>query len=152
MGRPASSGGWCKRHPKHRQSTGVCPFCLREKLSHLIPRSSNLAPYLSSSSSTSLSSYSSDSDLSYASSPPRRAKAGSKLTKSQSLIIFAIRGRKEDKVKERKGKGKEKVKKKKERFWTKLLNGKKKKEGGGGGGGELLHSQTFKENPTAKWI
>ncbi|THU52647.1 hypothetical protein C4D60_Mb10t06140 [Musa balbisiana] len=72
MGRPAKDEIRCKRHPKHRQSVGVCPFCLRERLSHLThPSSSSSAVYLSSSSASSSPYSTSDSDLSsYASTPP----------------------------------------------------------------------------------
>ncbi|GLU16145.1 hypothetical protein SLE2022_325940 [Rubroshorea leprosula] len=34
----------CKKHPKHRQSPGVCSLCLREKLSHLSTSSSRRRP------------------------------------------------------------------------------------------------------------
>ncbi|GMH17373.1 hypothetical protein Nepgr_019214 [Nepenthes gracilis] len=52
----------CKRHPKHRQSPGVCSLCLTEKLSKLSAAGSvRLSSYHpSSSSSSSLSSSSSD--------------------------------------------------------------------------------------------
>ncbi|KAJ8479969.1 hypothetical protein OPV22_023696 [Ensete ventricosum] len=73
MGRPAKEESRCKRHPKHRQSVGVCPFCLRERLSHLThsSSSSSSAAYLSSSSASSSAYSTSDSDLSsYASTPP----------------------------------------------------------------------------------
>ncbi|KAF8404651.1 hypothetical protein HHK36_009539 [Tetracentron sinense] len=59
----------CKKHPKHRQSAGVCSFCLRERLSQLSSSqnsttmasswSSSLYSSASSSSSSSCSSYSS---------------------------------------------------------------------------------------------
>ncbi|WOK92189.1 hypothetical protein Cni_G00880 [Canna indica] len=167
MGRPGTDhAGCCRRHPKHRMSVGVCPCCLRERLSHLSHHSS--ASYLSSSASS--SPYTSDSDLSSsASSPPRHhdvkrarvsfllrrestaaAAGGAGLTKSRSMILEVVRGdQKEDKEAEL-GKGKEK-KKKKEKFWSKLLSGSKrwpKKEGAGA----LMHSQTFKEKPSAKWV
>lgn len=162
MGRPAADGGRCKRHPNHRQSTGICPFCLREKLAHLPHSASSAtsAAYFSSTSSASSSPHS-DSDLSsYAPSP--RARAGSRLTKSRSLM-FAVRGRrqKEDKKVSQAGKEKEeKVKKKKERFWSKLLSGSNRKQKeeeaavvvGGDGCGRLKHSQTVKEKTSARWI
>ncbi|GAB4844995.1 hypothetical protein Ancab_038388 [Ancistrocladus abbreviatus] len=54
----------CKKHPKHRQSPGVCSVCLTEKLSKLPATSSNIpatAPRLPSCPSSSSSSlYSSD--------------------------------------------------------------------------------------------
>lgn len=163
MGRPAAEGGRCKRHPKHRQSVGVCPFCLREKLcQHLSQTStSSFATEGLSSSSCSSSLYSDDEDgsddvSSSVSSPPRfhdmkRARVVTgRLTKSRSLM-FAVRGRRR-KEEEEKKKDKE-LKVTKEKFWSKLFGGsskKKKKEDLGGG--SLLHSQTFKEKPSAKWI
>ncbi|KAE8656101.1 Detected protein of unknown function [Hibiscus syriacus] len=50
----------CKRHPKHKQSPGVCSLCLAQKLTQLSTHSSTLASS-SSSSSSSLSSYCSSS-------------------------------------------------------------------------------------------
>lgn len=32
-----ADGARCRRHPRHRQGAGVCPFCLQERLSHLSP-------------------------------------------------------------------------------------------------------------------
>ncbi|CAH8254468.1 unnamed protein product [Arabidopsis lyrata] len=58
---------FCKKHPKHRQSPGVCSLCLNERLSLFIKAASSRRPrsrqILCSSSSTtsSLSSYGSSS-------------------------------------------------------------------------------------------
>lgn len=63
-----NKGGQCKKHPKHRQSPGVCSLCVSEKLTRISATSSNntskaRAYYCSSSS------LSSSEDDSYASSP-----------------------------------------------------------------------------------
>ncbi|URE47104.1 hypothetical protein MUK42_25135 [Musa troglodytarum] len=177
MGRPAKDESRCKRHPKHRQSIGVCPFCLRERLSHLThsssSSSSSSAAYLSSSSASSSPYSTSDSDLSsYASTPPhhcdvKRPKGwllpkprvparGGKLTKSLSLV-FVVRSHEEDEKEQKiladhKGKEKEKTKKKKSRFWSKLLSGSNGSPKKRMAGGALLHSHTFKEKPSPKLV
>jgi hypothetical protein len=52
----------CRRHPRHRHSAGVCPFCLRDRLSRLSAAAAraeaNAAPISSSSGSSSPCSYS----------------------------------------------------------------------------------------------
>uniref|UniRef100_A0A1D1YZ96 Piezo-type mechanosensitive ion channel component 2 n=1 Tax=Anthurium amnicola TaxID=1678845 RepID=A0A1D1YZ96_9ARAE len=69
--------GRCRRHPKHRQSKGVCPSCLRERLSQISTSSTNTSSSLSSPTS----SYDSiSSSSSYLGSPstglrPRGARA-----------------------------------------------------------------------------
>ncbi|KAB2093242.1 hypothetical protein E1A91_A02G086900v1 [Gossypium mustelinum] len=66
----------CKKHPKHRQSPGVCSLCLREKLLQLSASSSSgsttTITTIASSCSSSLSSYSSSSSASSYSSPMHR--------------------------------------------------------------------------------
>ncbi|XP_010496596.1 PREDICTED: uncharacterized protein LOC104773647 [Camelina sativa] len=57
---------FCKKHPKHRQSPGVCSLCLNERLSLFIKAASSRRPrsrqvLCSSSTSSSLSSYCSSS-------------------------------------------------------------------------------------------
>ncbi|XP_027339484.1 protein AF-9-like [Abrus precatorius] len=89
--------GRCKKHPKHRQSPGVCSLCLNDKLSQLSSSSSSSSSSrkttsTSSSSSSSLSSYYSSSASSCASPThdpfpfPNEAKSGS------SASIFLLRG------------------------------------------------------------
>ncbi|MQM15454.1 hypothetical protein Taro_048400 [Colocasia esculenta] len=51
--------GRCRKHPKHRQSKGVCPSCLREKLSQLSASSSTHNSAIFSSPGTSYDSASS---------------------------------------------------------------------------------------------
>ncbi|XP_022752916.1 uncharacterized protein LOC111301482 [Durio zibethinus] len=65
----------CKRHPKHRQSPGVCSLCLGEKLSQLSANSSRRCTTITvassnCSSSSSLSSYYSSASSSSSSSSP----------------------------------------------------------------------------------
>ncbi|XP_010461292.1 PREDICTED: uncharacterized protein LOC104742030 [Camelina sativa] len=57
---------FCRKHPKHRQSPGVCSLCLNERLSLFIKAASSRRPrsrqiLCSSSTSSSLSSYCSSS-------------------------------------------------------------------------------------------
>ncbi|XP_010939700.1 uncharacterized protein [Elaeis guineensis] len=160
MGRPRMEEARCKRHPKHQQSKGVCPFCLRERLSGLLAGSSSGA--YSSSSSVSSSPYSSDSDLSSSAiTPPylhdlKRARLSllfkarttdgrrlvgisEPLTKSRSLASALLGNRrKEDKKEKEKGTDK----KKERRFWSKLFGGLWRSREVGG---VSLHSRTFKE-------
>ncbi|XP_022772292.1 uncharacterized protein LOC111314936 [Durio zibethinus] len=85
----------CKRHPKHRQSPGVCSLCLTEKLSQLSANSSSRCTTAtkvaySCSSSSSLSSYYSSSSSSSYSSPMHcyRFTTEGKGT-SFSLLLFS---------------------------------------------------------------
>ncbi|XP_042396825.1 uncharacterized protein LOC121986969 [Zingiber officinale] len=157
MGKAAAAdGGRCRRHPEHRQSVGVCPFCLTEKLQrHLSHRSSTATSSCAVAGALSFysSAYSSDDDsddasssVSYEDAANRpRGSGGRQLMKSWSLA-FVARGRRKERVKkEEKGK--------KERFWRKLFSSsivrkKKKKEERF----DLMHSQTYKEKSSAKWI
>ncbi|KAK8505172.1 hypothetical protein V6N13_026040 [Hibiscus sabdariffa] len=74
-GRRSKPNEGCKRHPKHKQSPGVCSLCLAEKLSQISAHSSTLAYSFSSRSSLSSSSSSSSSSCS---SSPFRPHAGGK--------------------------------------------------------------------------
>ncbi|KAF5818576.1 putative protein OCTOPUS [Helianthus annuus] len=51
--RQRSSVTICKKHPKHRQSPGICSLCLRERLSKISSSSSSAVTNASSSSSSS---------------------------------------------------------------------------------------------------
>ncbi|KAL9396323.1 hypothetical protein Peur_010576 [Populus x canadensis] len=149
MGR-SKPDGKCKKHPKHKQSPGVCSVCLSEKLSQLSTSASNSRSSstntMDCSSSSSLSSYySSSSSCSY-SSPmhrfqyPPQGKGYSLpsffngksifLTKSRSLALVSIRGNKDcHEIKKKGG------------LWSKLLRRPKdmKVEEG------LVHSRTMRE-------
>ncbi|XXG86464.1 hypothetical protein AAC387_Pa11g1356 [Persea americana] len=131
--------GRCKKHPKHRQSPGVCSLCLRERLSQLSSSSSS-----SSNTKFSVSCSSSHSSLSSlsrsgSSSPPYFSSVLASATKglfgrSRSMSVFARHG--EGVVVE--------DKKKKGQFWSKLLrpgHRRRKEE-------DFLHSKTMKEVPT----
>lgn len=135
--------GRCNKHPKHRQSPGVCSFCLRERLSHLSSSSSSSTnTRLSVSCSSSVSSHSSFSASLMSSSPPHLSSVLASATKglfgrSRSMTVVARHG--EGVVVENK--------KKKGRFWSKLLRprNRRRKED------DLLHSKTMKEVPTTFW-
>ncbi|OMP01296.1 hypothetical protein COLO4_12009 [Corchorus olitorius] len=154
--------GICRRHPKHRQSPGVCSLCLGEKLSQLsahsnYSRSSTTTGASSdcSSSASSFSSYYSSSDASY-SSPMHRYRFATEgksssfsllllsgknmLTKSRS-VAFAPRMRSKDGADDHI----HHKKNKKDGFLSKLLHPKgsnKRKEEEPSG---LAHSRTMRE-------
>ncbi|RLN11974.1 hypothetical protein C2845_PM09G09220 [Panicum miliaceum] len=70
----------CRRHPKHRHAAGVCPFCLRDRLSRLSAAAAasgaNASPP-SSSASSPCSSWEETVALSSAQAPrPRRGSLG----------------------------------------------------------------------------
>ena len=90
-GSGSSHSSRCRKHPKHKQSPGVCSLCLREKLSNLtitkpIMAAATAAASLSSSSLSSLSSYYSSSFPSSSASPyfPRTKSSISSLFKRRS--------------------------------------------------------------------
>ncbi|XP_073110247.1 uncharacterized protein [Elaeis guineensis] len=164
MGR-SEMDGRCKRHPEHRQSKGVCPFCLREKLSHISATSSTTTTNASSTSS-----YSSDSNLSSSiNSPPHRdakttrlflllkrnTSRSKPLRKSRSLAFVMRENKEEDKRKQKEEGRKEKDKKKKRRrkkkgsFWSQLMIGSDRRKKVDG---SLSHSKTTKEKSSAKWV
>ncbi|XWS23928.1 hypothetical protein CRYUN_Cryun28dG0057700 [Craigia yunnanensis] len=145
----------CKRHPKHKQSPGVCSLCLGEKLSRLSAHSSsrrcNITTTIASSNSSSSSSLS--SYYSSSSSPTHRYRFTTEgkgtsfslllfsgknmLTKSRS-VAFASRTRSKE--------GDDK--KKKSGFLSNLLhsrNNKRKEEATG-----LVHSRTMREILTSR--
>ncbi|XP_039114806.1 uncharacterized protein LOC120250097 [Dioscorea cayenensis subsp. rotundata] len=139
--------GRCKRHPKHKQAKGVCPYCLRERLSHLSASSSSSNTTLTSSSSSSAYSSDDDSELSsYAPSPPwkdlRRLRP---MGKSLSMA-FETRGHEERSKEDMK----KKKKKKKGGFWSKLLVGNSKRKEAAGAA--LFHSKTMKERSSMAMI
>ncbi|XP_039127650.1 uncharacterized protein LOC120263737 [Dioscorea cayenensis subsp. rotundata] len=136
----------CKRHPEHKQTKGVCPNCLRERLDQL-SASSSLDACSTSSSSSSMSSSVSES-------PKRQQET---LRKSRSLASVIGEEVKEELREKRKSemkmmKNKEK-KKKKERFWAKLISGGKRRDGHEDGDVSLKHSKTLKEKSSSSfWL
>ncbi|XP_009390278.2 uncharacterized protein LOC103976699 [Musa acuminata AAA Group] len=154
MGR-SEIDGRCRRHPEHRQSRGVCPFCLRDRLSQL-SASSSATTTLSSAAATS----SPDTNLSSAAaSPPSQVhnkglrlllKPGP-LKKSRSLAFVIGRLRDEDKGKKKEEGKKEKDKKKRKKggsFWSKMVLGSDRRKEVDG---DMLHSRTMKEKIATKW-
>ncbi|WOK97643.1 hypothetical protein Cni_G06351 [Canna indica] len=146
--------GRCRKHPEHRQSKGVCPFCLRDRLSQL-SASSSATTTLANSSATSAS-----SNLSSAATSPRGhaphntsrlLKPGGALKKSRSLA-FVI-GRPKDKKKAEEEE--KKRRKKKGGFWSKLVMGserrKEAEEEEEEEDSDVLRSRTMKEKTSAKW-
>ncbi|XP_039055494.1 uncharacterized protein LOC120198194 [Hibiscus syriacus] len=83
-GRRSKPSEGCERHPKHKQSPGVCSLCLAQKLSQLSTHSSTLA-YASSSSSVSSYCYSSSSSSPFR--PPRFTAHGK--GSSFSFLLFS---------------------------------------------------------------
>ncbi|CAN6290401.1 unnamed protein product [Urochloa humidicola] len=172
----------CKRHPEHRMSKGVCPYCLRDRLAHLSASSSATTTTRASSSSATTSPYSSGG-----SSPPPHPHHAAALSAdvssvhvlrgaasegasfvnvaafSQPLMPTAVRkqqhaaGRQQE---EAKGNNKGEVKKKKSgkkkkigRFLSRLVGADKRRQAGDGDrGGELFHSRTMKEKTASKWV
>lgn len=158
MGRPEKEGS-CKKHPFHKHSSGVCPFCLRDRLANFSSSSSSSTNNAASSiDSSSDYSFSYDSEISSLNASPPHEDLNDKnilklfksgrmemLRKNKSVTFYkeGERGKEED-DKKKKNKGK------KGRFWTKLMMGgerrRKQMEAG------LSHSKTMKEKSSYKWI
>ncbi|KAI6689290.1 hypothetical protein NL676_026118 [Syzygium grande] len=157
----------CRKHPKHRQSTGVCSLCLTKKLSRLSSgsylrgsaganRRYSCSTSPSSSSSLSSSCHSSSGSSSCASpvvrhrhgrfahearSGPVSMLFGGKgvLKKSRSAAFAPKTGPGGDRAKGERSKG---------GFWSKLIPARRKRNDGAEGGGDLMrlkHSSTLRE-------
>ncbi|KAG8073781.1 hypothetical protein GUJ93_ZPchr0006g42631 [Zizania palustris] len=165
----------CKRHPEHRLSKGVCPYCLRDRLAHLSASSSATNTTRASSSATTSPSYSSG-----AGSPIRHAALSADVSSvhvvdgvstfvnvaafSQPLMTSSVNrkpaaGQEEPSREAAKGK-KEEAKRKKSssskkkkigRFLSRLVGAEKRPQTGDGDGGELFHSKTMKEKTSHRW-
>ncbi|KAI4307428.1 hypothetical protein L6164_030619 [Bauhinia variegata] len=152
--------GRCKKHPKHRQSPGVCSLCLREKLTQISSTSRKMTTSVASSTSSSVSSLSScysTTSASSCASPMHRfrfitegkssssmsiffpsAKPG--LAKSRSLAVLPRR-RHDAAAKSNRLVDNNIKSDKKAGFWSKLLHPKgKRKENA-----KLMHSRSAKE-------
>ncbi|XP_020202123.1 uncharacterized protein DDB_G0271670 [Cajanus cajan] len=168
--------GRCKKHPKHRQSPGVCSLCLRDKLSQLSTPSSSSSSSRKitslSSSSSSLSSYDSSSVSSCASPstlpfPLEPTKSASNsvsifllsaknggVLKSKSMSVVATRRRKtrEGDDDDNDGGGGNMKSVKKSGFWSKLLHPKTKRsmEGKikGNSTKQLVHTRSLLQTVT----
>lgn len=162
IGKSKSDTIHCKKHPKHRQSPGVCSLCLKERLAKLSTSSSSrvyISTMESYSSSSSLSSYYSSSEASSCASPMHRHRftegknnninislstflLGSKnvLTKSRSLVVVSRTRRKEG--------DNDDNKKKKGGFLSKLLRPRSNKKMEAG----LVHSRTVREIVVTSWV
>jgi len=140
----------CKKHPSHKQSKGVCPSCLREKLSQLSSSSSSTANHSNSSTYSSLSPCSDDSDLSSPGSPSLHKM----MAKNKSFSFLLMRSSNHKPLMEKSRslafvveEEEKKEKKKKKGFWSKLLLGKRKEEDH-----HMLHLKTVKEKSSTKWV
>ncbi|XP_010025961.1 uncharacterized protein LOC104416238 [Eucalyptus grandis] len=160
-----SSAAWrCRKHPKHRQSAGVCSLCLSKRLSQLSSgsylrgsTSANRRRYSCSSSpssSTSMSSYPSSSEESSSCASPihrhgrfaHEARSGpvsmlfggrDGLKKSRSVACAAPPPPPKTRAGGEKSKG---------GFWSKLIPSRRKKNGAEGGElTSLKHSSTLRE-------
>lgn len=144
MGWSESEVAYCKRHQNRKQPQGVCPFCLRERLSQLaaassLKKTSMLSRSCSSSShSSSPAGYSSASASASSSknkSPSRRRhnRVASEIIGSISFVLSAgsnIRLKKSRSIAFVPGNfvGELKSGKKKQGFWSKLLHMDRKKD------------------------
>ncbi|MED6155389.1 hypothetical protein PIB30_004821 [Stylosanthes scabra] len=92
FGRFKPGGGGCKKHPKHRQSPGVCSLCLNDRLLQLSSCSSSRVSGGGGSSVSSLSSYYSSSSASSCASPVRHVQfpLTSEGKRSSTLSIFLL--------------------------------------------------------------
>ncbi|KAI3451339.1 hypothetical protein Pfo_008004 [Paulownia fortunei] len=133
----------CKKHPRHRQSPGVCSICLSEKLSQLSnpnasssrakaarsPSSCSSSSYLSSLSSSNASSYSSPV-VSYRHRMDSETRKSKRVFKKSRSMAFVPRKQKE---KDENGKNIVGIK---GGFWSKLLPRRSR---------GLMHSRTMRE-------
>ncbi|PKU72493.1 uncharacterized protein LOC110109875 [Dendrobium catenatum] len=153
MGRSEREGR-CNRHPTHKHSDGVCPYCLRDRLTNFSRSSSSSTNNAASSTVSSTAYYSSsDSEASSLDFSPPHEELNAKnilelfkngrmdmLRKSKSIALY-----KEGEPMEEQEK---KSGKRKAGFLAKLVMGggrRKQREGG------LSHSKTMKEKPSSKW-
>ncbi|KAF3320727.1 hypothetical protein FCM35_KLT14861 [Carex littledalei] len=178
MGRSDSDRNNCRKHPKHKNSTGVCPYCLKERLVHLSSPPFSFFNLACSTSASSTLFYSSESDLSSLDESPmhekiqnakimllkddkqlrdalpiKRGGVGEPLLKSRSLIHVVER--KNELLRVERGNNeedKEEKKEKKASFWLKFLGGGLRREEKGEKSWSLRHSRTLKENTSAKWV
>lgn len=144
----------CKKHPKHRQSPGVCSVCLREKLSQLSSNMrKNTVSMASSCSSSSLSSLSS-SNASSLSSPVHRTGFVGVEAKGRSVSFLKSTGKSVLLTKSRSMafdvpmRAREHVDhgKKKSGFWSRLIGTRSTKRVDDG----LVHSRTMRERATSR--
>ncbi|XP_062233316.1 uncharacterized protein LOC133930643 [Phragmites australis] len=112
----------CRRHPRHRHSAGVCPFCLRGRLSRLSAAAARSDANASSPSSSSASSPCSSWEESVAPSahaPRRRERLGMLLRqegRESAALAALVVGRREEAPPEEEGERKAK----KGNFWARL--------------------------------
>lgn len=147
----------CKKHPKHRQSPGICSLCLRERLSKISSSSSRAITNVSLSSSSSsississaYSSHNSSNASSYTASPMqnyRNRRNINNLVEGKGYLYFLKKNTNGVLKKSRSmafvGDQKNVMKdheKKKVGFWSKLMGSKRSSS-------RMMHSRTMKES------
>ncbi|PWZ05260.1 hypothetical protein Zm00014a_017932 [Zea mays] len=167
----------CNRHPDHRTSKGVCPYCLRDRLAHLSASASASAAPTTRRASSSSSSATTSACSSGGSSPPRHRAALSADVSSVHVVAgssfadaaasfsqplmptsvskkvpttAAAAGRRDEAAQPARGEA-EVRRKKIGRFLSRLIGAEKRRHTGDGGG-ELVHSKTMKEKTAFKWV
>jgi len=126
----------CRRHPKHRHAAGVCPFCLRDRLSRLSAAAAASgsgsaragAAYASASASASSSASSppcssweetvAQSSSAQAPRPARRGSLALLLRQEGREAAALAAGRRAEQEQEREGEDERKAKR--GNFWTRL--------------------------------
>uniref|UniRef100_A0A0E0L9E1 DUF740 family protein n=1 Tax=Oryza punctata TaxID=4537 RepID=A0A0E0L9E1_ORYPU len=127
----------CRRHPRHRHAAGVCPFCLRDRLSRLSAEVASAASPSSPSSGSSSSPCSSTGEgncsAASAQAPPvgRRARLGMLMrqeeqretTTTTAVVLIGAAGHDKEEVapaEEEEEKKKTKVAARRSGFWARL--------------------------------
>ncbi|KVH98550.1 uncharacterized protein LOC112511588 [Cynara cardunculus var. scolymus] len=154
--RSSSATTTCKKHPKHRQSPGICSLCLRERLSKISSSSSRAVTNVSSSSSSSsississvYSSNNSSNASSYTASPMQNYRNLRKLDnlEGKGYLYFLKKNsagvlkksRSVAVVSDRKNVVQDQAMKEKVGFWSKLMGSKRSSS-------RMMHSRTMRE-------
>ncbi|GKD51183.1 uncharacterized serine-rich protein-like protein [Tanacetum coccineum] len=151
----SSSATSCKKHPKHRQSPGICSLCLRERLSKISASSSHASTNVSSSCSSSsvssissvYSSHDSSNASSYTASPMQSYRNRRKIDNfdGKGYLYFLrknngvlIKSSSMAFVSDQRNVVQDHEKVKKVGFWSKLMGSKRSTT-------RMMHSRTMKE-------
>ena len=151
--RSSSATTSCKKHPKHRQSPGICSLCLRERLSKISSSSSQAVTNVSSSSSSSsissvssvYSSNNSSNASSYTASPMQNYRNRRKINnlEGKGYLYFLKKNtlkksRSVAFVSDQKKVMQDQEMKEKVGFWSKLMGSKRSSS-------RMMHSRTMRE-------
>ncbi|PWA70690.1 hypothetical protein CTI12_AA117900 [Artemisia annua] len=151
----SSSTASCKKHPKHRQSPGICSLCLRERLANISASSSHASTNVSSSCSSSsvssissaYSSHDSSNASSYTASPMQSYRNRRKIDNfdGKGYLYFLrrnngvlIKSSSMAFVSDQRKVVQDHEKAKKIGFWSKLVGSKRSTS-------RMMHSRTMKE-------